>query len=461
MNPAFHKQRQLLAFSLRQHHSLPHIGGTFGVPMARKNHLGTISLLTATGGFALTECLRHLHVLGPGAGWSILQAGFEAGMVGGLADWFAVSALFRPIPCRRFRIPHTNLLVEKRATLSAGIVDMVQNRWLSPETLAEHLGRLSASRFILDHLSTPSARGQVVEAARDLLGRLAGTLDAPEIAGFLDRALRDQLAGLELGPTVGRWLEARIQAGDTAALWDFLAGTLAASAEKGDFHAPIRRMLEKSVQHYKDRGAFEWLKGKALEFVFDFDDVAGSLSVAFAASLRAIQDDRNHPLRGKLDDQLLGFALKLTHGDREACATLDHLQRRLVENAELGPFLSRLLARLQETLKAQLADPEAHLSHLLDRLLENLLTELRSEPQTQARLDGWVRHTILDIAQRNHGVIGEMVAGSLAKLSDDDLVSQIEEQVGADLQYIRLNGAVVGSGVGMLLASIKLLMETI
>jgi len=212
--------------------------------MTKQNHLGTLSLLGATSGFAGMELLRHLHILGPGVAWSILQSGFEAGMVGGVADWFAVSALFRSIPSRRFRLPHTNLLVEKRATLSAGIVDVVQNRWLSPETLVEPLGRLSASRFILEHLATPQARGQVVEAARDLLGRLAGSLNAPEIAGFLDRALRGQIPDLDLGPALGRWLEARFQAGDTAAMWDFLAGTFAQSVEQGDFREPIKRLAQ-------------------------------------------------------------------------------------------------------------------------------------------------------------------------------------------------------------------------
>lgn len=401
------------------------------------------------------ECLKQFHVVGPGPGWIILQAGFEAGMVGGLADWFAVSALFRPIPSRHFRIPHTNLLVEKRATLSAGIVDMVQNRWLSPETLSEHLGRLSASQFILEHLATPGARIQVVEAARDLLGRLAGSLDAPEIAGFLDRALRDQMAGLELGPSIGRWIEARIQAGDTASLWEFLAGTLERSAERGDFYTPIRKMLETAAANYKDRGFWERVKANLGELFFDYDQLTENISSAFARSLHAIQEDRSHPLRAKLDEHLLGFARGLIRGDHEACATLDHFQRRMVEHAELAPFLARIFSKLQDTMKAQLADPEAHLSHVLDRMLENLLLELRCEPQTQARLDGWVRRTILDLAQRNHGVIGEMVAGSLSKLSDDDLVAQIEEKVGADLQYIRLNGALVGGAVGMTIAAIK------
>lgn len=377
-------------------------------------------------------------------------------MVGGCADWFAVSALFRPLPSPRFRLPHTNIIVRSRAKLSAGIVDMVQNRWLSPETLAEHLGHLSASQFILEHLSMPGTRAQVVEAARDLLGRFAGSLDSPEIAGFLDRALRDQLEGLDLGPTFGCWMEARIEAGDTHTLWNFLAASLANSVEQGDFKAPIKRMLENAMAHYKERSLWEQFKGTAGEFFFDYDQVSESLGNAFGKSLRAIQGDPHHPLRAKLDEQLSAFARKLARGDQEACATLEQFQLRMVEHAELGPFLARILSRLQDTLKTQLADPDAHLSRLLDRALENLLDELRSEPDTQARLDGWVRHTILDLASRHHHVIGEMVASSLVKLTDDDLVAQIEEKVGADLQYIRLNGAVVGALVGVFLAGIKI-----
>jgi len=213
----------------------------------RRNHLGSLSLACASAGFVGMQALRHL---GPasGPGWGLLQAGFEAGMVGGYADWFAVSALFRPIPSRRFRIPHTGLIVEQRHNLSRGIVDMVQNRWLSPEVVAEHL---QASRFILEHLASPGNRARLLDAARDLLQRLSGSLDAPEIAGFLDRALRDQLQGLDLGPALGVWLQARVLAGDTAPLWELLAGTLARSVEQGDFRAPIRAMLQRAAEAYK------------------------------------------------------------------------------------------------------------------------------------------------------------------------------------------------------------------
>jgi uncharacterized membrane-anchored protein YjiN (DUF445 family) len=421
----------------------------------RRNHAGSLSLLAATAGFAALETLRHFGMAAAPA-WSVLQSGFEAGMVGGCADWFAVSALFRPIPSRRFSLAHTDIIARSRAKLSLGIVDMVQNRWLSPAILAEQLGRLSASRFILDHLAAPAPRAQVTAAIRDLLGRFAGSLDAPEIAGFLDRALRDQLAGLELGPAFGTWLEGRIQAGDTRALWDFLAASLAASAEQGDFRVPIRRMLETAVADYKGKGPWERFKAGTGELFFDYDDAARSLGTAFGSTLRAVQQDPGHPLRAKLDEQFSAFAQRLASGDREACATLDEFQRRLTANAELGPLLTRIIARLQQTLRDELDQPGGDLARILDRLLGNLLVELEREPETQDRLDAWVRQRVLELAASHHHLIGDMVAASLVKLSDRDLVAQIEEKVGADLQYIRLNGAVVGSMVGMILALIKL-----
>jgi len=423
--------------------------------MPRRNRAGSLSLLAATAGFAVMETLRFRGIA-VAPGWSVLQSGFEAGMVGGCADWFAVSALFRPIPSRRFTLPHTDIIAANRAKLTAGIVDMVQNRWLTPETLAEHLARLEPSRFLLDRLALPGVRARIVEAARDLLGRLAGDLDSPELARFLERALRDQLAGLELGPPFGRWIEARIAAGDSGAIWDFLAGSLASSAEHGDFDGPIRQMLQSAVGKYKEKGFWERIKGAAGELFLDYDEVTDSLAGAMAASLRGIQRDPRHPLRAKLDEQLAGFAGKLARGDPAACASLEQFQRRLAEHAELGPILARILARLQATLREELGDASGPFPRLLERVLEHLLRDLREEPDTRARLDGWVRRSILELASRNHGVIGEMVAGSLAKLSDDHLVAQIEEKVGGDLQFIRLNGAVVGSAVGILLALFKL-----
>ncbi len=427
-----------------------------GVVVATRNRIGLISLLAATAGFVGMEVMRHLHLLGDSSGWSVLQSGFEAAMVGGMADWFAVSALFRPIPCRRLALPHTDIIVRSRRKLSAGIVDMVQNRWLSPSVMAEHLGRLSVCRLILEHLEPPAARRKILDAAQELLGRLVGSLDTPEIAAFLDRAFRDQLAGLELGPALGRFLTARVREGSTQALWDTLAASLARGAEHGDFRQPIRRMLESAVTHYKEQGFLARIKGTASEWLFDYDEVSESLSKALAEQLHDIERDPHHPLRVKLDEQLLVFAQKLAEGDREACASLERLQQRLVDHAELGPLLSHILSRLQQTLREQLSAPQTPLDRLLERLLDGLIASLRAEPLTQERLDGWVRASILDLVHRHHGVIGEMVAGALEKLSDQDLVNQIEEKVGADLQYIRLNGAVVGSLVGMALALVKL-----
>ncbi|MGA6993156.1 MAG: DUF445 family protein, partial [Candidatus Deferrimicrobiaceae bacterium] len=136
-----------------------------------------------------------------------------------MADWFAVTALFHEV-----RIPmvrrHTNIVVKNRARIVDGIADMVQNRWLSPEVVEEHLGRFSASRALQEYLGADSRREKLLVVLRDLLGTIVEGLDGPEVAAFLSRTLKDQLEGIELAPPLGRWMKKAIDRRDHDAVWD-------------------------------------------------------------------------------------------------------------------------------------------------------------------------------------------------------------------------------------------------
>ncbi|MGB5197586.1 MAG: DUF445 family protein, partial [Candidatus Deferrimicrobium sp.] len=143
--------------------------------MIPKRRLGVVSLCTTVCGFVLVETLIFRgYVRGPA--WSVLAAAFEAGTVGAMADWFAVTALFREV-----RIPvlrrHTNIITKNRSKIIAGITDMVQNKWLSPSVIVEHLVRFSASEALLHHLGDVRQREKLVEILRSLLARLAQGLD--------------------------------------------------------------------------------------------------------------------------------------------------------------------------------------------------------------------------------------------------------------------------------------------
>jgi uncharacterized membrane-anchored protein YjiN (DUF445 family) len=150
------------------------------------------------------------------------------------------------------------------------------------------------------------------------------------------------------------------------------------------------------------------------------------------------------------------FARDLEHGRGEATRIVEDFKRRVVESADARDVIRSVLTRFKGTLKRQLADTHSDLSRAMDALLAGIVRDLDANPEIRERLDTWVRTVISDLVERHHGVIGEMVESSIVKLSDEDLVREVEERVGDDLQMIRVNGAVIGALVGAVIAILRL-----
>ena len=174
-------------------------------PRARhRNPVGMVSLLVALGGTATCYIALATGAFANAAWLRIVATGFEAALVGGLADWFAVTALFRhPLG---LPIPHTAILPARRAKIIEGIISMIQEEWLSPAVIRARLARFSPSVFVVEWIHTPEHVERLASPVRDLLRRLARLLAEEEVAGFVDRTLQQQLRQLPVTPSVGRWL---------------------------------------------------------------------------------------------------------------------------------------------------------------------------------------------------------------------------------------------------------------
>lgn len=387
-----------------------------------------------------------------GLPWRIAASAFEAGTIGGLADWFAVTALFREVPLPLIR-RHTNIIVKNRARIVDGIADMVQNRWLSPEVVGEHLQRFSASRALAEYLGDAGRRERVLLILRDLIHSLARSLDGPEMASFLDRVLKDQVRELDLAAPLGRWMEQAMARRDHDPLWDTLLLALDRSLGDPETEDLFRQFFRRAVEEYKRTGMHRRILlelASAVDLVND-REAASLLLGRLRAAVGEARGKPGHPLREKLDDMLFRFARGLSAGDPETVSAVETLRIRLVEHADSLPFLARLLSRFRATVVGQLDSPGSDLSRTLDRFLVERLAEFGEDPEAQRKLDAWVRDTAMEIVRKRHAAIGEMVRGSLEKLGDVELSAQIEEKVGRDLQYIRLNGAVVGGLAGAFL----------
>jgi uncharacterized membrane-anchored protein YjiN (DUF445 family) len=416
--------------------------------VARRNRVGTISLSIAAAGAVAS---RVALAVGPLAGkpWlQIVAAGFEAAVVGGLADWFAVTALFRHplgIP-----IPHTAIIPNRREKIIESIVSMVQNEWLSPDVIGSRLGRIAPSALLLEWLEDPSHVARLGGPMRDLLRALGRTVNEPEVHDLIERTIRHQLQDLPSDQTIARLLARAVKSASADAIVQSVALSFANLADRPQTAEELEWWIQRSAEKLRESGK------RMVPFFLRRQVVQRKIvdaACAYASSeLRLAARDRDHPLRRAALGTLGRFAERLASGDPQASLQVARARAALVESAELRPVIAEGLHRLQQQLDHELADPQGPLSTFLDRQLREGIVRALADPARRETLDHWVRSTAIDLLEKNHHQIGLTVRENLEALETDKLVQQIEDRVGADLQFVRLNGAVVGGLIGLLLA---------
>ncbi|MGH7896384.1 MAG: DUF445 domain-containing protein [Candidatus Binatia bacterium] len=414
----------------------------------RRSYVGTISLVVAFAGAVVC----HVALLaGPFAGESwlrVVAAGFEAGVVGGLADWFAVTALFRHplgIP-----IPHTKILSKRRDKIIQGIITTAESQWLSPAVITARLERLAPSAMVVEWLRDPEHVKRIGGPLRDLLRGIARMLTENEVVDFAERSIVRQLREIPIDQSAGRWLMRAAASPATGEALKSLALSLKRLAERPRTAQELHWWLMRSARALRESGQ------RVVPFLLRRKIVQRKILEAAlgyaSAELRGAIEEEEHPLRRFVIDGLRVFAARLGRGDEQAIAQVERFREAIVESLETGPLVRDTLTRLRQQIEEDLANPESRLSLLIDDKLHSGIVSFLEEPAHRASFDRWVRTTIIDLARRYHHQIGITIRESLEKLNDDELIEQIESRVGADLQFIRLNGAVVGGLIGVLLA---------
>ena len=415
---------------------------------SRPSRVGSVSLAIAVAGAAAARIALVSPSLAGEAWLRILAAGFEASLVGGLADWFAVTALFRrPLG---LPIPHTAIIPNKREKLTETIVAMVESEWLSPEVIGARLERLSPSDLVVDWLRDPAHVERLAGPLRDLLRRLAAMLAEDEVAELVHRTIQRQLTELPIDASLARAF-ARVATSDSAArAFESIALSLANLAERPATAAELGWWIERSAEKLREGGK------RLVPFFLRRTVVQRKIieaACAYASSeLRQAALDAQHPLRTGALSAVRRFSERLAAGDPEALAHAGRLRAAIIESLETAPIVRDTLARVRDQLDRDLARPDSYLSIFLDRKLRSGILELLDDPERRAAVDRWVRRTVHDLLVRHHHQIGLTVRESLDALDTGALVKQVEDRVGSDLQYIRLNGALVGGLIGLLLA---------
>jgi len=411
--------------------------------MNNARFLAPLSLLLAIALFVATYPFKHIFA------FALLHAFAEASMIGGLADWFAVVALFRHplgIP-----IPHTGIIPKHRSKLTAGIIDMVQNTWLNKETIQERIRNRVLVPSLLKMLDDPVHWSALRKVVRKLLREMTSGLDAKKIAQQL-LALAAQRTSTK---DVTVWLH---KGGDYAMQhgWHSLVlerGLVKVNAwlSSERVQSMIADNLRKVAEDYSTsafRRLGKWMAENTN--TLNYDELSLSIVTTLQQDIKAIINRTEHPARAEFETWLRTFLDKLDD-NTDLHALLNAWRKDFFEqeNAVLA-----FASQIEKLLSWIVEDDERHdpiLLNSIDHFLKDALVRFRENTVSQETTEQWVKKRIVALVDAYHDEIGMLVRSNLEKLDDNQIVSQIEAKVGGDLQYIRLNGAIVGGSVGALL----------
>lgn len=379
---------------------------------------------------------RELSKLHPGWGW--LLAFSEAAMVGGLADWFAVTALFRrPLG---LPIPHTAIIPENKDRIADTMASFLRAYFLTPEVVARRLRSLNlagaAGSFLVDPAVGGEARLRYGSAS--LIGDILESLDPEKLGGLVKAGMRQQLDKLDLAPLLGQLIDAAIA--DKRHL-PVLQGIIRWGGETIEANEDlIREMI-----HHK---ANTILRLTGLD-----ERVANAILDGTYKMLAEVLIFPDHPLRLRLEEGLEELADRLKN-DAEMQAQVMRLKAEILANPAMALWFDAMWERLRAGMLRGVRDPDRALSGQLGESLAQLGQALQTDSRIQLQVNRFARRTLAGIATRYGDQIVRLVSETVKRWDAHTVTDRVEAAVGRDLQFIRINGTVVGGLVGLLLHAI-------
>ncbi len=381
-------------------------------------------------------------------GWILAIA--EAGIVGGLADWFAVTAIFRrPLG---LPIPHTALIPANWELMAARVGTMVGSRVLTKEYVAQEIASVDVAALIARAAERLTSHDLDV-ATRELARWLAAEM-SPKAAGDVVTRLRDLLLDRPLAPALATGLQLVHRYGWDQRAVTALAGSLAEAFDRPAFRATVGELVDDLLSRYRERmGVYPrfWIGVASLLGLIDRERVLSALQ----AGLRQVAQEADHPVRQRLMEAMAELPSRL-RADGRLAERIEAAKRDLLATPIATRVIEDAAAALHRMLLADLERPRSEVRVWIVERLERARQALAADEDLRQQLDRWTKARVLEMVERHHQRIAAFIENGVLALGPEGAVRLIEEHAGDDLQYIRVNGTVVGGLAGGLLYAIHL-----
>jgi uncharacterized membrane-anchored protein YjiN (DUF445 family) len=364
-----------------------------------------------------------------------VRAAAEGGMVGALADWFAVTALFRHplgIP-----IPHTAIIPHRKDEIGRTLGEFVETNFLSAEVVREKLQSVGVASRLGTWLSRDESAERVASEGSALASAVLRAVSDDDVRDLIADLARSHVIEPQWGPAAGAWLGRIVETGAHRNAVDLAAGSIATWLEgnRAAFNGLVSRRLP------------SWVPSLAHRLV---DDTVYKEAVTFVAAVRA---DPQHPARLAIDAYLGRLAENLQH-DPDTIARLEHAKTAVFDSPRVRELATQLWDTAKNGLLSSLADPESGLRLRARAALAEVGGRLATEEALQHRVDTWVTDAATFVVDRYRHDIASIITDTIERWDPEETTEKIELMVGRDLQYIRLNGTIVGALAGLAIFTI-------
>jgi uncharacterized membrane-anchored protein YjiN (DUF445 family) len=387
-------------------------------------------LLAMTVLFLITRAIEDGH-----SGISYVRAFAEAGMVGALADWFAVTALFKhPLG---LPIPHTAIIPTRKDDIGRGLGTFVQGNFLSGPILGERLASIGVADKVGQWLADRHNAEQLAANAGDVVEAVTEVLSDEDVSSAVQDMVDARLRAIPAAPLASRVLDAAVENGQHRVMLDsLLKGT------------------SRAVEHNRDLLRIQlgnespwWVPDAVDDRVFD------KLYSSLNNFLGDVAADPDHAVRRQMDERIRLLVDELRDSP-EMAARGEELKAQLLDNPAVRQWSGRLWGELKVSLVGAAADPESELRRRLVDGIVRLGDTIQTDPELRAKIDGWVERTVDYLVQQYGHEVADLISSTVEKWDADDASRRIELQVGRDLQFIRINGTVVGGLAGVVIYAV-------
>jgi uncharacterized membrane-anchored protein YjiN (DUF445 family) len=388
--------------------------------------LATAMLAGMAAIFIAATNLTHVH-----PAWGFLRAFAEAGLVGGVADWFAVTALFRhPLGVP---IPHTAIIPRNKDRIGDTLALFLKDNFLTPSVVARRMRKVDVAGAIGRFLTKPPGEGRLRRGGSRLLADILESLDPERLGGMVKAMVAQRMRAVEIAPLLGQTMEAAITEERHVPLVDGIVTWAGRTLDANE--DMIRDMVHQRAGWIVRLAGLDEKLGDAIV------DGLRKLTIDMAI-------DPHHPLRAKAEEGLARLAAGL-QSDPELRAKVEAWKNEMIDNPAVTNWLGGIWENSRAGLLKGARDPDAALAGKFGEALRQLGETLQQEPRLKQTINQFARRaTVGAVASYGDGIVtlvSETVRGWDARTISD----RLENAVGRDLQYIRINGTLVGGLVGL------------